>query len=159
MAATAYLGLGSNLGDSAAQLRGAVEELRATAGVLACETSPFYRSDPVDAAGPDFVNAVARIETTLEPLALLDALQAIELAHGRMRPYRNAPRTLDIDLLLYDALRLSSPRLTLPHPRMRERAFVLMPLRDLAPDLRLDGKTLDELLACCAGQSIERLPE
>ncbi|AOB30317.1 2-amino-4-hydroxy-6-hydroxymethyldihydropteridine pyrophosphokinase [Bordetella sp. H567] len=157
--ATAYIGLGANLGDGAETLRQALRELAATPGIGECAASPFYRSAPVDASGPDFINAVARLRTTLPPLALLDALQAIEQAHGRERPYRNAPRTLDLDLLIYGDLRLDSPRLTLPHPRMRERAFVLLPLRDLAPGMVLDGAGLDTLLARCGGQAIQPLPE
>jgi 2-amino-4-hydroxy-6-hydroxymethyldihydropteridine diphosphokinase len=113
----------------------------------------------VDANGPDFINAAARLSTTLMPLDLLDALQAIEQRHGRERPYRNAPRTLDLDLLLYGDLRLETPRLTLPHPRIRERAFVLMPLRDLAPGMILDNETLDLMLARCGSQVIQRLTE
>lgn len=156
-ATVAYIGLGANLGDSAATLRLALDELAATAGIDACIASPFYRSAPVDASGPDFVNAVARVQTSLAPLALLDALQAIEQGHGRQRPYRNAPRTLDLDLLCYGDLRLDTPRLTLPHPRMHERAFVLLPLRDLAPGMMLNGVPLDVLLARCKDQAIERL--
>ncbi|ARP84393.1 2-amino-4-hydroxy-6-hydroxymethyldihydropteridine diphosphokinase [Bordetella genomosp. 8] len=157
--AIAYIGLGANLGDSAATLRAALRELAALPDTRECVASPFYRSAPVDATGPDFVNAVARLRTALAPLDLLDALQAIELEHGRARPYRNAPRTLDLDLLLYDDLRLDTPRLTLPHPRMHERAFVLLPLRDLAPDMRLRDETLDGLLARCADQAIHRMAE
>lgn len=152
---TAYIGLGANLGDSAATLHAALRELAATPGIQECLASPFYRSAPVDATGPDFVNAVARLRTTLAPLDLLDVLQAIEREHGRERPYRNAPRTLDLDLLLYDDLRLDTPRLTLPHPRMHERAFVLLPLRDLAPGMMLGHETLDALLARCGDQAIQ----
>ncbi|ANN65911.1 2-amino-4-hydroxy-6-hydroxymethyldihydropteridine diphosphokinase [Bordetella bronchialis] len=156
--AIAYIGLGANLGDSAQTLRQALRELAAIPGIQDCVASPFYRTAPVDASGPDFVNAVARVATTLAPLALLDALQALELRHGRQRPYRNAPRTLDLDLLLYGDVRMDTPRLTLPHPRMRERAFVLAPLRDLAPGMTLDGAALDTLLARCGGQDIGILP-
>jgi 2-amino-4-hydroxy-6-hydroxymethyldihydropteridine diphosphokinase len=97
--------------------------------------SSAWRSAPVDAGGPDFLNAVAALDTALAPLELLDALQAIELAHGRERPYRHAPRTLDLDLLLYGDVRLDTPRLTLPHPRLGERAFVLCPLLEISPEL------------------------
>lgn len=157
--AFAYVGLGANLGDGVATLRQALRELAATPDIGDCAASPFYRSAPVDAGGPDFINAVARLRTTLQPLQLLDVLQAIEQRHGRERPYRNAPRTLDLDLLVYGDLRQDTPRLTLPHPRMRERAFVLLPLRDLAPDMMLDGVGLDTLLAQCGEQAIERLPD
>jgi len=153
----AYVGLGSNLGDSGATLHAALAELAALPGVQACVASPFYRSAPVDAGGPDFINAVAALDTTLAPLALLDALQALELRHGRERPYRHAPRTLDLDLLLHGDTRLDTERLVLPHPRMHERAFVLRPLRDLAPTLTLAQGGLDTLIAQVADQRIERL--
>jgi 2-amino-4-hydroxy-6-hydroxymethyldihydropteridine diphosphokinase len=155
--AVVYVGLGANLGDSAATLRAALRELTAVPGITACVASPFYRSAPVQASGPDFINAVARVHTCLPPLAVLDALQTIENRHGRQRPHRNAPRTLDLDLLLYGDLRMDTPRLRLPHPRMAERAFVLMPLRDLAPGLLLSGTTLEALLARCGDQAIVRL--
>lgn len=154
----AYIGLGANLGLAQATLRQAADALAQTPGVESLELSPFYRSAPIDSSGPDYVNAVARIETTLAPLALLDALQAIELAHGRLRPYRNAPRTLDLDLLLYGSQAIDTPRLTVPHPRMHQRAFVLKPLSDLAADLCLAQGSLDALLALCAGQDLQRLP-
>ncbi|MFJ1302595.1 2-amino-4-hydroxy-6-hydroxymethyldihydropteridine diphosphokinase [Pseudomonadota bacterium AL_CKDN230030165-1A_HGKHYDSX7] len=153
----AYVGLGANLGDSAATLRRVAGELRATPGIDAVTVSPFYRSAPVDATGPDFVNAVAAVHTTLAPLALLDVLQSLELAHGRERPYRNAPRTLDLDLLIYEGVTLDHPRLTLPHPRMHERAFVLRPLADLAPALMLPQGPLAVLIAAVADQAIEPL--
>jgi 2-amino-4-hydroxy-6-hydroxymethyldihydropteridine diphosphokinase len=154
---TAYIGLGSNLGDSAHILRDAARALAGAPHVVSCVTSPFYRSAPVDADGPDFVNAVARLRTSLPPLALLDLLQDIEQRHGRTRPYRHAPRTLDLDLLLYEDIEMDSPRLTLPHPGMASRAFVLMPLRDLAPGLMLAGVSLDRLLDRCGDQTLERL--
>lgn len=155
---TAYIGLGANLGDAAGALRAALAELAADPGVLRCTPSRFYRSAPVDATGPDFINAAARLETTLAPLDLLTLLQAIEQAHGRERPYRNAPRTLDLDLLCYDDVSLDTERLVLPHPRMTGRAFVLLPLRDLAPGLRLQGRGLDDWLAACGEQAITPLP-
>jgi 2-amino-4-hydroxy-6-hydroxymethyldihydropteridine diphosphokinase len=130
----AYVGLGANLGDPAATLRWALERLAQRPQVRLAGVSSFYRSAPIDATGPDFVNAVARLETTLPPEALLDELQALEAAQGRERPYRNAPRTLDLDLLLYGDLRLATDRLSLPHPRLHERAFVLVPLAELAGD-------------------------
>lgn len=153
-----YIGLGSNLGDSGATLRAALAEIAALPGVQRCTVSPFYRSAPVDATGPDFVNAAAVLDTTLAPLQLLDALQAIELRHCRERPYRNAPRTLDLDLLLYGDEVMDTARLVLPHPRMHERAFVLLPLRDLAPHRVLAQGSLDSLIAKVADQAIERLP-
>lgn len=158
MSATAYIGLGANLGDARASLKEALAQLATAPGIVACDASSFYRSAPVDAAGPDFVNAVARLQTTVDPLALLDLLQTIEQRHGRARPYRNAPRTLDLDLLLYENLAMDDPRLVLPHPRMHERAFVLAPLAELAPALFVRGKPISVLLQACQDQRIERLP-
>jgi len=151
----AYIGLGANLGDTHATLQRAAAEIAALPGVRSLQISPLYRSAPIDSGGPDYLNGVARIETTLEPHALLGALQRLELEHGRERPYRNAPRTLDLDLLLYGDERIDTPTLTVPHPRMHERAFVLRPLKDLAPALRLEQGSLEQLLARCAGQPIE----
>lgn len=130
---TAYVGLGANLGDARAAVRQALDELGALPGTRLVRASSLYRSAPVDAGGPDYLNAVAELCTSLGPHELLAELQRIEQAAGRERPYRNAPRTLDLDLLLYGALRLDDPVLTLPHPRMRERAFVLLPLAEIAP--------------------------
>jgi len=156
-AVRAYIGLGANLGDAADTLRTVLGQLAATPGIEACRASGFYRTAPVDATGPDFINAVASLDTTLAPLALLDALQALESRHGRQRPYKNAPRTLDLDLLLYGDVTLDTPRLVLPHPRMHQRAFVLAPLRELAPGLVLAQGALDALLAGLDGQPVERV--
>ncbi|PPA76106.1 2-amino-4-hydroxy-6-hydroxymethyldihydropteridine diphosphokinase [Achromobacter spanius] len=155
----AYIGLGANLGDSAATLRRVLAQLQATDGIDAVTASPFYRSAPVDATGPDFVNAVAALDTRLPPLALLDALQALENQHGRLRPYKNAPRTLDLDLLTYADVSLDHERLTLPHPRMHQRAFVLLPLHDLAPDMLVNGRPISMWVAQIRDQAIERLPD
>ncbi|MBS3995953.1 MAG: 2-amino-4-hydroxy-6-hydroxymethyldihydropteridine diphosphokinase, partial [Hydrogenophaga sp.] len=106
-----------------------------TPGLRLVKASRPYRTAPVDSCGPDYLNAVAEVSTTLTAPALLVTLQAIENANGRERPYRNAPRTLDLDLLLYGDARIDSPDLTLPHPRMWARAFVLVPLADIAPGL------------------------
>ena len=130
-----FVGLGANLGDARATLAQAVRALRGLQRTKLLAVSPLYRSAPVDAQGPDFVNAVAELRTALTPQELLRALQAIEQAHGRQRPYRNAPRTLDLDLLLYGQRLVEEPGLTVPHPRLHERAFVLLPLADLAPEL------------------------
>lgn len=136
MNSRAYIGLGANVGaDLSATLTQAALAMAALRGTQVARLSSVWRSTPVDAVGPDFLNAVAALDTALAPLELLDALQAIELAHGRERPYRNAPRTLDLDLLLYADLVLATPRLTLPHPRLGERAFVLRPLLEIAPEL------------------------
>ena len=136
MTSRAYIGLGANLGaDLSATLTQAALRLEALPDTRVAALSSAWRSAPVDAGGPDFLNAVAALDTALAPLDLLDALQAIEQAHGRERPYRNAPRTLDLDLLLYGDLTLDTPRLTLPHPRLGDRAFVLRPLLEIAPEL------------------------
>lgn len=153
----AYVGLGANLGDAAGTLRTVLRELAATPGIQGCQASGFYRTAPVDAGGPDFINAVAALDTTLAPLALLDVLQALEARHGRQRPYRNAPRTLDLDLLMHGDTAMQSERLTLPHPRMHQRAFVLAPLQELTPALVLPQGPLPTLLAALTDQSIERL--
>jgi 2-amino-4-hydroxy-6-hydroxymethyldihydropteridine diphosphokinase len=131
-----FVGLGANLGDGRATLAQALRDLAALPGTTVVAVSRIYRSAPVDAQGPDFHNAVAELRTTLAPQPLLLALQALEQAHGRQRPYPHAPRTLDLDLLLYGDRVLGEPALTLPHPRLHARAFVLRPLADVAPDLR-----------------------
>ncbi|MBI5335053.1 MAG: 2-amino-4-hydroxy-6-hydroxymethyldihydropteridine diphosphokinase [Burkholderiales bacterium] len=136
---TAWIGLGANLGDARATLAGAVQALAALPGSRLEGVSPLYRSAPWQADGPDYLNAVARLQTSLAPLALLDALQAIEAAAGRTRPYPNAPRTLDLDLLTHGDTVCSTPRLTLPHPRLTQRAFVLRPWHDLAPQAAVPG--------------------
>ena len=147
------VGIGANLGDAQAAVLRAIEALGRLPSTRLVQASSLYRSAPVDAGGPDFINAVALVETPLAPLQLLDALQSIENAAGRERPYRNAPRTLDLDLLLYGDQSMASERLTLPHPRMNERAFVLVPLHEVAPHL-VDVSRL----AAVAGQRITRLP-
>lgn len=153
-----FVGLGANLGDARATLEAALAALAALPDTRLMARSSYYRTAPVDAGGPDYLNAVAELRSSLAPEALLDALQAIEQQHGRERPYRNAPRTLDLDLLLVGALRLDTPRLTLPHPRLHQRAFVLAPLAELAPELAIDGLgDVPTLLAACADQRIERL--
>jgi 2-amino-4-hydroxy-6-hydroxymethyldihydropteridine diphosphokinase len=135
---TAYIGLGSNLADPVKQVEAALDELDRVPQTRLVKRSSLYRTKPVGyAAQPDFVNAVAQLETGLPPERLLDELQAIEARHGRERSFPNAPRTLDLDLLLFGKLVVQTERLTVPHPRMRERAFVLEPLREIAPDLEL----------------------
>jgi 2-amino-4-hydroxy-6-hydroxymethyldihydropteridine diphosphokinase len=145
----AYVGLGANLGDAQQALRDALAALSRLPGTRLVRSSRVYRSAPVDAGGPDFLNAVAELQTPCTAPDLLRQLQGIEEAAGRQRPYRNAPRTLDLDLLLYGSARIESPLLVVPHPRMRERAFVLVPLRELAPALVADAE-----LAAVAGQRI-----
>ena len=146
---TAFVALGANLGDAAQALRGALKALRETPGVRVVRASSLYRTAPVDSSGPDYINAVAEVSTFLTAPALLDALQAIEQQAGRERPYRNAPRTLDLDVLLFGGARIDSPRLTVPHPRMWVRAFVLVPLREIAP-----GLVSEEALGAVQGQHI-----
>jgi 2-amino-4-hydroxy-6-hydroxymethyldihydropteridine diphosphokinase len=157
MSTVAYIGLGANLGDARQTIAAAIDALRQSSGILMLKQAPLYSSDPVDAQGPIFINTVVAIDTTLEPLSLLDRLQAIEQAHGRERPYRNAPRTLDLDLLLYGTFTINTPRLSVPHPRMHQRAFVLRPLQDLRPDLQLAQGNFATLLAGCQDQKLDRL--
>lgn len=152
MSQTAYVAIGANLGDARRAVEGAIESLgRLPHGRLVARSS-LYRTAPVDAGGPDFINAVVALDTGLAPLELLAELQALELAAGRERPYRNAPRTLDLDLLIHGDAALDTPVLTLPHPRMSQRAFVLVPLAEIAP-----GRVSPGDLAAVAGQAIERL--
>lgn len=130
-----FVGLGANLGNPRAAVLQAFEELAGLPATRLVARSSLYRTAPIDAPGPDFCNAVAELATTLEPQALLRLLQAIEHQHGRQRPYSNAPRTLDLDLLLHGQRQIDEPGLTLPHPRLHQRAFVLLPLLELAPEL------------------------
>ena len=157
MSTLAYIGLGANLGDARQTIAAAIQTLRDSSGVLALRQAPLYSSDPVDAQGPVFINTVVAVDTTLDPLPLLDLLQAIEQEHGRERPYRNAPRTLDLDLLLYGAQTINTPRLSVPHPRMHQRAVVLRPLQDLAPGLPLAQGSFATLLAGCQDQKLDQL--
>lgn len=149
---TAYVAVGANLGDALHTVQASMEALGHLPGTRCTERSRLYRTAPHEAKGPDFINAVVRLETRLTAPELLDALQALETQAGRLRPYPNAPRTLDLDVLLYGQARMDSPRLTVPHPRWRERAFVLYPLADLAPSLvgvedwaRVSGQVIDVL--------------
>lgn len=132
---TAYVALGANLGDAQAAVRQALRELDTLPQTRVLRASALYRSAPVEASGPDYINAVAELRTSLSAHELLAQLQRLEQQAGRERPWRNAPRTLDLDILLYGGLQLDDPMLTLPHPRMWERAFVLRPLADIAPAL------------------------
>jgi 2-amino-4-hydroxy-6-hydroxymethyldihydropteridine diphosphokinase len=154
-----YIGLGANLGDARAVLRAALAELGELPYSSLVRCSALYRSAPLDASGPDYLNAVAEIRTQLAVHELLDQLQAIEARHGRTRAYRNAPRTLDLDLLLYGNEVIDTSRLKVPHPRLHERAFVLLPLAEIAPALRIPGRGgVAELLAAVAGQRVDKLP-
>jgi len=150
-AVVAYVALGSNLGDRAAHLARALDALGRTSGVALVETSPLYETQPVGPPGQGpYLNAVAALRTTLGPRALLERCLAIEDEAGRKRgPVRNAPRVLDLDLLLYADRRVDEPGLTVPHPRLHERGFVLEPLRDVAPHLvhPVLGETVEALAA------------
>ncbi len=158
MAVRAFVGLGANLGDPEKQIRGALAALGRIPGVRLARASSLWRSAPVGyAAQPDFVNAVAELETEAPPRALLEALLAIEAGFGRERRFANAPRTLDLDLLLYGDRVLSEHGLELPHPRMHERAFVLAPLVEIAPDAEIPGKGgAAKLLAAIKDQRVEK---
>jgi 2-amino-4-hydroxy-6-hydroxymethyldihydropteridine diphosphokinase len=154
----AYVGIGSNQGDARAHVLAACEELAHLPDTYLAARSSLYRSAPVDAPGPEYVNAVAALDTELSPAQLLDALQDLERRHGRERPYPNAPRTLDLDLLTYGDTVFASPMLTLPHPRMHQRAFVLQPLLELDPSAEVPGRgRARDLLAACAGQRVDRI--
>jgi len=158
----AYVGLGSNLSDPAAQVRQAMAELNGLPESELLARSPLYRTAPVGPADqPDYVNAVVSLKTRLSPRGLLEALQAIERAHGRQRDgTRWGPRTLDLDILLYGDERLSEPGLQIPHPEMGGRAFVLVPLADVAPSgLRVPGLgTLADLIERCPREGIAPIP-
>jgi 2-amino-4-hydroxy-6-hydroxymethyldihydropteridine diphosphokinase len=157
-ATRAYIGLGANLGDTRAALDAAFGALAALPQTTLRAASSLYRSAPIESAGADYLNAVVGLDTRLAPDALLAELLRIERAHGRERPYRNAPRTLDLDLLLYGARRIETPTLTVPHPRLHERAFVLLPLAQIAPHLAIRGRgRVIDLLAGVSGQHIDKL--
>jgi 2-amino-4-hydroxy-6-hydroxymethyldihydropteridine diphosphokinase len=141
-----FVGLGSNLGDAVATVRAAFDALAALPGSTLVARSSLWCSAPVDADGPPYVNAVAELRSTLAPDELLRALQSIEQRFGRERPYRHAPRTLDLDLLRYGERCIATPSLTLPHPRLHQRAFVLAPLAELAPELELPPPPADQTL-------------
>lgn len=155
----AFVGLGANLGEPQRQVREAFRELDAIPHTRLVRTSSLYRSEPLGyAAQPGFVNAVAQIETGLSAERLLAELQAIEAAHGRTRSFANAPRTLDLDLLLFGNAVLDTGKLVLPHPRMHERAFVLIPLVEIAPDTGVPGRgRAKNLLEKCSNQGVEKL--
>ena len=157
----AYVAIGANLGEAQASVRRAMHALDQLAQTRVAQCSSLYRTAPVISgpagltdgdAGPDYINAVVALDTSLPALELLDQLLTLEQAAGRERPYRDAPRTLDLDLLLYGQSRIDLPRLTVPHPRMWQRAFVLVPLAEIAPELVSPAQ-----LAAVADQAIRRL--
>lgn len=163
----AFIGLGGNLGDVQARFRAALAGLHGLPGTRVEAVSSLYRTRPVESSGPDYLNALATLQSALGPRELLHALQALELAHDRARPYQNAPRTLDLDLLSYGGYRCHSAELTLPHPRMMARAFVLAPLAEVMSALGAPGdvdaavgQALPDAaarLALAQSQGIERL--
>jgi len=149
----ACIALGANLGDARLTVLQAIQDIDCLPGCLVKAVSRLYRTAPHEAQGPDFVNAVVRIDTRLTAPSLLQALQVLEQAAGRERPYLNAPRTLDLDVLLYGQGQIQSTLLTVPHPRMMDRAFVLRPLADVLPDFvqpqdlqRVQGQSIDTLV-------------
>jgi 2-amino-4-hydroxy-6-hydroxymethyldihydropteridine diphosphokinase len=157
---TAYIALGANLGDALANVRGAIRDLDRIRRTRVTAQSSLFRTAPVDAGGDDYVNAVVRVDTALPADELLNELQALESGAGRERSYRNAPRTLDLDLLLYGDLQIDTERLQLPHPRMTERAFVLIPLLQIDPMITIPAKGPAHAFAPqVAGQAIERIAE
>lgn len=148
----ACVAIGANLGDAASTVMQAMQTLQRLPETTVIKRSSLYRTAPFEAQGPDFINAAVLLQTHLAPLDLLHALQAIEIQQGRERPYKNAPRTLDLDLIFYGEERMQTTELTLPHPRWQERAFVLYPLADIWPE-----RVSAALLQAVAAQSIEKL--
>ncbi|HEV8108815.1 MAG TPA: 2-amino-4-hydroxy-6-hydroxymethyldihydropteridine diphosphokinase [Burkholderiales bacterium] len=155
----AFVGLGANLGEPQRQVQQAFRELDAIAHTRVVRTSSLYRSEPLGFADqPRFVNAVAQVETGLPAGRLLAELQAVEARHGRSRSFANAPRTLDLDLLLFGNVVIDTASLQVPHPRMHERAFVLLPLLEIAPDVAIPGQGPARLLLeKCTNQGVEKL--
>jgi 2-amino-4-hydroxy-6-hydroxymethyldihydropteridine diphosphokinase len=155
----AFVGIGSNLEEPRRQVETALEELERIRSTRLLKKSSLYRSAPIGHADqPPFVNAVAALETSLAAPELLAELKHIEMGHGRERSFRNAPRTLDLDLLLHGDVKLDTVDLTLPHPRMQERAFVLRPLLEIAPDTSIPGRgPAAAFMPGCADQTVERM--
>jgi len=152
-AVLAYVALGANLGNAVAMVRDSIDAIARLAQVELLSGSSLYRTAPIDSSGPDYVNAVVCLRTTRTAYDLLAGLQLLEDAAMRARPYRNAPRTLDLDLLLFGDARIDSATLAVPHPRMNARAFVLVPLAEIAPGL-VDVAQLRRV----SDQGCERLP-
>ena len=155
----AYIGLGANLGDPRRHLTEALTAMSGLPETRLAKHSSFYRTAPVGYGDqPEFLNAVAALDTRLAPGALLEGLQGIERRHARERSFANAPRTLDLDLLLFGEEQIARPGLTVPHPRMHQRAFVLQPLLELDSEISIPGKGKASALLCaCASQKIERI--
>lgn len=158
MLVSAKIGIGANLGDARDTVLQAIQRLALLPQTTLTKQSSLYQTAPLDAAGDDYVNAVVEIDTGLDALPLLQCLQELELAFGRERPYRNAPRTLDLDLLLYGDEQISTASLTVPHPRMTERAFVLLPLLQIDPLLEIPGRgAAQKFAAAVAKQAIRKI--
>ncbi|MGN6315434.1 2-amino-4-hydroxy-6-hydroxymethyldihydropteridine diphosphokinase [Trinickia sp.] len=154
----AYLGLGANLGDARQSLKDAVVCLAQQQTITVLAKSSLYRTAPIDASGDDYYNLVVKLETSLSAQALLALCHRIEHHFGRERPFRNAPRTLDLDIVLYGQARIDEPDLVVPHPRAFERAFVLVPLVEIDPDVSIPGHgRADALLSAVADQRIEKV--
>jgi 2-amino-4-hydroxy-6-hydroxymethyldihydropteridine diphosphokinase len=156
---TAFIGLGANLGEPESQVRRAIAELGKLPETRLVAASSLYRSEPIGVGEqPDFINIVAKLETTLTARELLDELLTLEARFGRERPAPGAPRTLDLDLLLYGDQVIAEPGLVVPHPRMHERAFVLMPLAEIASDISIPHRgSVKTLLAACRNQEIRKI--
>lgn len=158
MIVNAYIGIGANLGDAKSMVEYAIGKLGNLPQTQLKQASSLFVTAPIDSSGDDYINAVAQIETELDAQTLLEQLQTLELACGRERPYRNAPRTLDLDLLLYEHEVINTPQLSVPHPRMMERAFVLIPLLQLDPFIQIPGKgAAHEYAPAVADQGIRKL--
>ena len=158
---TAFLGLGSNLGDRGSSIREAVDRLDKLSGTRVVKVSSLYETAPVGyEEQPDFLNAVVQVQTELSPTELLRAVLGIEHDMGRVRSLRWGPRVIDIDILLYDNVTIRTADVEIPHPRMAERAFVIAPLAEIAPDIRLpDGRTPPEVLGDLGHQRVQRIEE
>lgn len=157
---TAYIGLGANLGDAAATVRQALKDLDKVPQTRIQAQSSLFRTSPVEADGDDYINAVAAVATSLSAPALLRQLQAIEQNYGRQRPYPNAPRTLDLDVLLYGNVQIDSEELAVPHPRLTQRAFALIPMLQIDPFVTIPGKGLaHQFVPDVSGQGIHKLSD
>jgi 2-amino-4-hydroxy-6-hydroxymethyldihydropteridine diphosphokinase len=154
----AYIGVGANLGDAAENVRRALDALNRHDSIRLTAQSSLFRTAPVDADGDDYINAVAQIKTRLSAEELLQALLDLELSFGRERSYLNAPRTLDLDVLLYGRQTIATPTLTVPHPRMTTRAFVLIPLLQIDPFIDIPGKgAAHQFVPSVANQPIQKI--
>jgi 2-amino-4-hydroxy-6-hydroxymethyldihydropteridine diphosphokinase len=155
----AFIALGSNLQDPQSQVERALQTIANTEAIKLIKASSLYKTAPVGYDNqPDFINAVVEIETDLSPIELLHKLLEIETQHGRERPFPNAPRVLDLDVLLYEGVATNTPELTLPHPRMHTRGFVMLPLAEIAPKISIGTHGYaDELAAKCDNQGISKL--